>query len=64
MILIVQTVTEELEEGQEKSGQDQNAKMKIEDEVLIRELEYYSFFDNISDKFMGIQSLTLVLIHE
>jgi hypothetical protein len=54
--LIVETVTEELEEGQEKSGQDQNAKLKTEDEVLLRELEYYSFFDNIPDKFMGKNS--------
>lgn len=53
MILIVETVTEELEEGQEKSGQDQNAKLKIEDQVLIRELEYYTFFDNIPEKLMG-----------
>jgi len=51
---IVETVTEEIEENSNKNIQDQNAKMKIEDETLIRELEYSSFFDNIPDQFKGI----------
>ena len=32
---------------------DEDAPMKIEDETLIRELEYSTLFDNLPEKFKG-----------